>query len=293
MPTSGIRLHYHLLRRERTCSCLSSVMTVYDYRPHLISRQNSKTGGDTEIFSRQTARRVTGRTDLRPRQCNSITVTAARLHNLNRAECSGMQRPQIRNLADAGPIGSPRVASHGILNFETWTADDCMERLSEPCRSRTLFWGLQSGRSIVEKGRGQKRTTPTPTPTREGPASGWPLALALPQKSPKPRLSLFPHRAVQIFIRHTHLLADSVRHSVTPRDEFSVSAPAFFSRFPPDRGPISMRKVGQCLASSQATYSCGRNPAHDNESGPNTSTGRVHRPTALSLTHANPAVTRG
>lgn len=68
------------------------------------------------------------------------------------------------------------------------------------------------GASWRREERVQKRTTPTPT--REGPASGWPLALALPQKSPKPRLSLFPHRAVQIFIRHTHLLADSVTPSL-------------------------------------------------------------------------------
>lgn len=137
--------------------------------------------------------------------------------------------------------------------------------------------------------RGEGRKEPHPHPREEDPLGGSPLALALPQKSPRPRLSLCPHRAFQILSDTPTLLADSV----TPHDEFSVSAPAFFSGFPPDRGPISMRKVGQCLGPSQATCSCGRKLTHDNESGSNTSTGRVHRPTALSLTHANPALTRG
>lgn len=90
----------------------------------------------------------------------------------------------------------------GFWTWRLWAADDCSGRLSEPCRSRTLFWGLQSGRSIVEKGECRKRTTPTPTPApaKQDPLAGWPLALALPQKSPRPRLSLSPppHRAVQI-----------------------------------------------------------------------------------------------
>lgn len=149
---------------------------------------------------RDLQRRDRQTTGLHLRQCNSASVTlpaCTTRTGLNAAECSGTE---IRNLADAGPLGSPRVASDGILDLETWAADDCSQGLPEPCRSRTLFWGLQSGRSIVEKGECRKRTTPTPAPAKQDPLAGWPLALALPQKSPRPRLSLSPppHRAVQI-----------------------------------------------------------------------------------------------
>lgn len=111
MLTARIRPYYHLLRRARTCSsvaCRQLQFTGHFSSAGRIQRR--------EVLRRPyPLKNVSQNTDGQTCTCDSVTVSQftavfLALHNLNRAECSGMQDRQIRNFADAGPFGSPRVA---------------------------------------------------------------------------------------------------------------------------------------------------------------------------------------